>query len=101
MSQSVKRVSGSDMKGIIGRFPAQDAAANCGAGACNADLGCDDEAFTMCMKDDPAGPKRNMVTPEEQQKMMGVGAVNSLQLKRNAIMASPLASKPLRSVRRP
>jgi len=35
------------MEGILGQFPVDDTAANCGMGACDAD-GCDDQAFYTC-----------------------------------------------------
>ena len=40
-------------KAVLGKIPEDDVVANCGAGACEMDKGCDDLAFEGCMNEEP------------------------------------------------
>uniref|UniRef100_A0A7S0W1S3 Uncharacterized protein n=1 Tax=Hemiselmis tepida TaxID=464990 RepID=A0A7S0W1S3_9CRYP len=60
-------------KGVLGKIPTEDIAANCGAGACEFDKGCDQQAFTGCMSEKPGYvPKEGRVSAEAAREMMGL-----------------------------
>lgn len=50
---SLSQEAARDGKAVLGKIPKDDQVANCGAGACEMDKGCDKNAFTSCMKDVP------------------------------------------------
>jgi hypothetical protein len=65
----------------MARFSTNDVVANCGAGACSPEKGCDAEAFRHCMKDPVTGPKEKMVSPEKQNAMNIAMTIDEDQMK--------------------